>query len=155
MICQKSEGKRQVMSELKEYLLSDLHIGQTESFSVTVTERMQELFLEITNDINPMHADDTFARKRGFKGKLVYGMLTASFFSTLVGVYLPGKYCLFHECDVQWPRPVYIGDKLTISGKIEDISDTLNIIAIKATIVNQDNEKVARAKLTVEVKTHE
>lgn len=143
------------MKEPKEYLLKDLYIGQTESFKVSITEKMQELFLELSNDTNPMHVDDSFARMGGFKERLVYGMLTASYFSTLVGVYLPGKYCLFHECDVQWPRPVYIGDTLTVTGKIEDISETLNMITIKATVKNQNNEKVARAKLMAEVKAHE
>lgn len=143
------------MKRPNEYLLSDLSIGQMESFTVTITEKMQLTFRELTEDINPMHTDADFARAGGYQDKVVYGMLTASFFSTLVGVYLPGKYCLFHECDVQWPRPVYIGDTLVITGKIEDISDTLNMVTIKAVIKNQNNVKVARAKLMAEVRSHE
>lgn len=142
------------MKKPNEYLLSDLSVGQTESFTVTITEKMQDTFRELTGDINPMHTDEDFAHAGGYQDRLVYGMLTASFLSTLVGVYLPGKNCLFHECDVQWPRPVYIGDTLVITGKIEDVSDTLNMVTIKAVIKNQDNEKVARAKLMAEVKTH-
>lgn len=143
------------MKRPNEYLLSDLSVGQMESFTVTITEKMQVTFRELTEDINPMHTDADFAHAGGYQDKVVYGMLTASFFSTLVGVYLPGKYCLFHECDVQWPRPVYIGDTLVITGKIEDISDTLNMVTIKAIIKNQNNVKVARAKLMAEVRSHE
>lgn len=94
-------------------------------------------------------------RRGGFSDRLVYGMLTASFFSTLVGVYLPGKYCLFRECNVQWPGPVYIGDKLTVSGKIAEINTQFNVVEIKAEVRNQDKKKVARAKLQVEVRPDE
>ena len=94
-------------------------------------------------------------RRGGFSDKLVYGMLTASFFSTLVGVYLPGKNCLFRECDVQWPGPVYVGDTLAISGRITDINTQFNVVEIKAEVRNQEQKKVARAKLQVEVRPDE
>lgn len=84
-----------------------------------------------------------------FRDKLVYGMLTASFYSKLVGVYLPGEKCLFRECDVQWPRPVYIGDTLTVVGKVSEKDERIHTVKIKAFIRNQDGEKVSRATLTV------
>lgn len=87
----------------------------------------------------------------GYNDKLVYGMLTASFYSKLVGVYLPGEYCLFHECDVQWPKPVYIGDVLTVVGKVIEKNEQFRRIKIKAFIKNQNGDKVSRAVLTVGV----
>lgn len=76
-------------------------------------------------------------------------MCTASFYSTLVGVYLPGKKCLFHECNIQWIRPVYIEDELTICGKVAEIDLRFRRIIIKSYIENQHGEKVSRAKLAV------
>lgn len=87
----------------------------------------------------------------GYKDKLVYGMCTASFYSTLVGVYLPGEKCLFRKCDVEWPNPVYIGDTLTIHGEVKEKDERTNTIVIKAYIKNQDGKKVSRATLTVGV----
>lgn len=78
-------------------------------------------------------------------------MLTASFYSKLVGVYLPGEKCLFRQCDIQWPRPVYIGDALTVVGKVEEKDDRVHTIKIKAFIKNQKGEKVSRATLIVGV----
>lgn len=139
-------------NKVNEYSISDLTIGQTEEFTVTITEKMQDMFKEITGDINPLHLDQDFARFKGYSDRLVYGMLTASFFSTLVGVYLPGKHCLFRECNVQWPNPVYPGDVLTVAGRIIEVNLDLKIVVIKAEIRNQVNKKVARAKLQVEVR---
>jgi 3-hydroxybutyryl-CoA dehydratase len=133
------------------YSFDDISIGMTEQFECTVTQEMQDAFTALSGDINPMHTDTDFARVGGYQGKLVYGMLTASFYSKLVGVYLPGEKCLFRECNVQWPSPVYIGDTLTVVGKVSEIDSRIHTIKIKAFIRNQNGKKVSRATLTVGV----
>lgn len=133
---------------MNEYKLEDIKIGMTEEFKVTITEKMQDDFRQNTGDINPMHKDEKFAEEKGFKGKLVFGMLTASFFSTLVGVYLPGKNCLFQECkDIRFHSPVFIGDELSIKGEVSEIDERFKRITVKATIRNQEGKKVCSAKL--------
>ena len=79
-------------------------------------------------------------------------MCTAAFYSTLVGVYLPGERCLFHRCEVEWPAPVYVGDTLSVTGTIKEIDVPFKRVVIKADIRNQDGRKVSRAKLTVGVR---
>lgn len=138
---------------MNEYKLDDIEIGMSESFEVTITEEMQNKFRETTGDINPMHSESEHAIEKGFKDKLVYGMLTASFFSTLVGVYLPGKNCLFQECkDILFHNPVYIGDKLTITGEVKEIDERFNRITVKAIIRNEDGKKVCSGKLIAGVR---
>jgi 3-hydroxybutyryl-CoA dehydratase len=110
---------------------------------------MLDMFREITGDENPMHTDDTYAKKQGYESRIAYGMLTASFYSTLVGVYLPGKYCIFQECKISFNKPVYVNDILHISGEITEIHEVLKRITIKAAIKNQRNEKVSKATLIV------
>lgn len=135
---------------MNEYKFQDVNIGLEESFQVTITEDMMTRFRELTGDINPMHVDTDYAQKYGgMKDKIVYGMLSASFYSTLVGMYLPGKYALFEKCDVSWPSPCYIGDKLTIVGRVSEVNALFSRITIKAYIVNQCGKKISRAVLTV------
>jgi 3-hydroxybutyryl-CoA dehydratase len=104
-------------------------------------------FLDISNDINPLHIDKNYAKQKGFKDRVVYGMLTSSFYSTLVGVYLPGKYCILQGIDIQFSKPVYIDDELRISGKVSYINEAYKQIEIKATIINQENKKVSKATI--------
>lgn len=133
---------------MKEYELKDINLGMMEEFHVTITEEMQNYFREITGDVNPMHSSKEFAEEKGFSDKLVFGMLTASFFSTLVGVYLPGKNCLFQECqNIRFHSPVFVGDELTIKGEVTEIDERFSRITVKATIRNQENKKVCSAKL--------
>ena len=75
---------------MNHYTLAEMTPGLTEEFTVTVTPEMMDAFRAITGDVSPIHIDADYAKGRGFPGRVVYGMLGASFFSTLAGVYLPG-----------------------------------------------------------------
>lgn len=133
---------------MNEYKLEDIKIGMIEEFKVKITDKMQNDFREISGDINPMHSSEEFAKEKGFDKILVFGMLTASFFSTLVGVYLPGRNCLFQECkDIKFHSPVFVGDELQVKGEVIEIDERFRRITVKAVIRNQNNKKVCSAKL--------
>ena len=134
---------------MNHYKLKDIYVGMTESFEVTVTKEMHETFTKLTGDVNPLHLTDDYAKENGFNGRIVYGMLTASFYSTLVGVYLPGEHCLFHEIKTTFHAPVYEGDHLTIKGSVEEIHELFKRIKIKAEIRNQEGKKVSKASIIV------
>lgn len=137
---------------MNEYTFSELAIGHTESFKVTVTKDMEDSFRVITGDTNPLHQDDIFARQAGngkFKGHVCFGMLTASFYSTLAGVYLPGMHSLIHSLEIKFQKPVYIGDELTVTGQITDRQEGLNLILIKADIRNRHSQYVSKATIKV------
>lgn len=136
---------------MNEYTYDEIEIGHKEIFEVTITEEMLEAFKQITGDINPLHNDEEYAKEKGNPGRVVYGMLTASFLSTLAGVYLPGKRSLIHEVKQKFVKPVYIGDTLTIEGVVDDKHDAFNLLDIKFNIRNQDGVKVCRGTMSVGV----
>lgn len=132
---------------MNDYRFHDLSIGREEHFTVSITEDMLSCFLQITGDNNPLHTDRQFAIERGCPDRVVYGMLTASFISTLGGVYLPGRQCLLHEVESKFIRPVFIGDRLTVSGTVTALHESVKQVEIKVVITNQDHEKILRGKL--------
>lgn len=129
---------------MNSYTLAALHEGVCESFTVTVTQKMMDDFYAITGDCSPIHMDKAYAAKRGYDGCVVYGMLGASFFSTLAGVYLPGEHCLLHSVECKFAKPVFVGDTLTVTGKVAEVNETFGEITVKTTIVNQHGQKVTR-----------
>lgn len=132
---------------MNDYSMKNLYIGLMESFSKTITIDMMSDFLKLSGDENPLHIDESFAKSKGFQDRVVYGMLTASFISTLGGCYLPGKYCIIQGVETKFLRPVYIGDEITVTGEVVDIREELNYIEIKVTMKNQKGEKVLRGTL--------
>lgn len=136
---------------MNEYSYDDLKIGMSEAFQIEITNKMMESFFSITGDCNPLHIDENYAKDKKFPAKVVYGMMTASFLSTLGGVYLPGKYCLIQSIETKFVHPVFIGDVLKIEGIIKEKNDTVRQVVIKTTIYNQDNVKVCRGTMKVGV----
>lgn len=129
---------------MNSYTLAELRPGMTESFTVTVTEEKMELFRQLSGDESPIHIDSEYAQQRGYPGRVCYGMLGASFFSTLAGVYLPGEHCLLHSVESKFAKPIFIGDTLTVTGVVDEVNETFSEITIKASITNQNGKKVTR-----------
>ena len=137
---------------MKEYKFTDIKLGLEEQFQTTITNEMLDKFKEITGDINPLHNDLEYAKSKGYSERVVYGMLTSSFLSTLAGVYLPGKYSLIHEVNVLFKKPVFVSDSpLTIKGKVIEINEIFKQFTIKVEILNKNNEKVLRGTMKVGV----
>ena len=132
---------------MNHYTLTEMTPGLTESFTVTVTEEMMRQFCALSGDISPIHRDEDYAKARGYAGRGVYGVLRASFFSTLAGVYLPGEHCLLHGVECKFAKPIYIGDTLTVTGTVTHVSEAVGEAEIKAEIRNQDGKKVTRGTI--------
>ena len=136
---------------MNNYKFDDIKVGLEQHFSVKVDANKLDKFLEISGDINPLHSDSSYSKSKGFLDRVVYGMLTSSFYSTLVGVYLPGKFCILQGIDIQFSKPVYIGDILLVTGKVSYINEAYKQLEIKATIKNQNTKKVSKATIKVGV----
>ena len=139
---------------MNEYRFEDLQIGMSESFSVEITAEMMNSFLSVVDDRNPLHNDEKFAKEQGYQNKVVYGMLTSSFISKLVGVHLPGKYCLLQGLEVKYLRPVYVNDILTITGTVDELHESVKRMSVKVIITNQDMKKVVKGKADVGFLNH-
>lgn len=149
---QKASGRELRMNSVNEYTYAEIHIGQEESFEVTITKEMEDSFRHLSGDSNPLHYDDNFAEEMGgFSSHVTFGMLTASMLSTLAGVCLPGKYSLIHSVEIGFTKPVFAGDVLTIAGTVEDKQDGLNLLILKVVIKNRQGKTVMKAKMKVKV----
>lgn len=139
------------MCQVNEYTYDEISVGHEEAFQVKITETMMEQFLQITGDSNPLHRDAEYAVTKQYADKVVYGMLTSSFFSTLAGVYLPGKYSLIHSMESKFLRPVYVGDELTVSGIVKEKEDAYRMLILNLLIKNQKGEKVVKGSMQIKM----
>lgn len=140
---------------MNEFVISEIEPGLKASFKRTITKEMEDAFRTISGDENPLHQDDIFAKEIGkgkFPGHVSFGMLTASLYSTMAGMYLPGKYSLIHSFDeLSFLKPVFAGDELTVEGEVIDKNEALGLIRLKIVIRNQNQKTVSRAKMKVMV----
>ncbi|HTZ76655.1 MAG TPA: MaoC family dehydratase [Stellaceae bacterium] len=103
------------------YFLEDLSVGMSARYARTVTEADLVLFSGISGDSNPVHMNATYAAKTRFKGRIVHGMLSASFLSTVIGMKLPGPGTIYLKQNLNFRAPVRIGDTVEATVTIADI----------------------------------
>ena len=99
--------------KLSEYTFEEIKIGLKKEFSVKITEELVNDFAKITGDFSPIHINEDFAKSRKFKGRVVHGMLLASFLSQMVGMYLPGKHAIYLSQSLEFHNPCFINDKIS------------------------------------------
>lgn len=134
---------------MKHYQYDEIKVGMEEKFQIEITEQMLDVFCTLTGDENPLHCDEEYAKEKGKKGRVAYGMLTASFLSTLAGMYLPGEKSLIQSVEVKFLKPVYIGDVLEIKGVVEEKHDVFQRIELKVTATRNGTEKVLKGKMKI------
>ena len=120
----------------------DIKIGDRREFSKIISAKDVDIFAKLVGDYNPLHMDDEYAKKTRFKSKLVHGMLIASHFSTIVGMHLPGRNCLYLTQEVSFKKPIKINDKVKILGEVTKKINSVKILKIKTQAINQHNEVV-------------
>lgn len=121
---------------------SDLKVGQKASLQKRITEDDLSNFIAITGDENPIHVDASFAEKTFFGQRIAHGMLSASLFSTLVGMHIPGTGAIYKSQTLEFLRPVFVGDTLIAWFEIIAIDPEKELIEIKSWIENQNGQKV-------------
>jgi 3-hydroxybutyryl-CoA dehydratase len=123
-----------------EYTFEELFVGQKANFFKKIDSALINDFAKISGDFNPLHMSEEYASTTNFGKRVCHGMLLASYFSQLVGMYLPGKNSLYFSQTLNFRNPCFIDDNITIEGEIIEKKLNIKLIVIKTTIHNQDGK---------------
>jgi 3-hydroxybutyryl-CoA dehydratase len=137
---------------LAEYTFENIKENMQKEFCVTITETIMDNFAKISGDYNPLHMDDQYASVTEFKKRICHGMLLASFFSKLIGMHLPGKNALYFTQSLNFVSPCFIGDVVTVKGKILSKSVATKIITLDTSIFNENGRCLVKGEAKVLVR---
>ena len=138
--------------KISEYSLNEIEIGFKKKFEIIITEPMLSDFAKLSGDYNPLHMNEEYATSTSFKKRVCSGMFLSTFFSRLVGMYLPGKHALYFSQSLNFVNPCFVGDKITIEGEVTDKSIATKIITLKTTITNESRKKIIDGEAQVIVR---
>lgn len=99
--------------ECKELDIQDIEEGMSEYSSHIITDNDVVVFADLSGDKNPVHLDEDYAATTRFKKRIAHGLMSSSYFSALFGTKLPGRGCVYTSQNLNFKRPVYIGDEVT------------------------------------------
>src|SRR6185436_3002132 len=97
----------------RQLSFTEIQVGDSVSFLHTLSAEAVAAFAELSGDYNPLHTDEAFAAESPFGRTIVHGMLTASLFSTLIGMYCPGERSLYVGQTLAFKVPVFKGERVT------------------------------------------
>ncbi len=107
--------------QIQRHYFEDLSVGQSASYTRTVTEKDIQQFGEVSGDMNPVHFDEAYAKGTIFRGRIAHGMLSAGYISTVLGTQLPGAGAIFISATIRFKAPVRIGDTVTAICTVAEI----------------------------------
>lgn len=107
-------------------------------------------FAELSGDKNPLHIDPQYAAESSFGKTIVHGVLTISIFSQIIGMEFPGAGTIYLGQELEFKRPVYVGEEYTAVLEVIETIEGKHIAAIKTHIVDGRNkitlQGIARVK---------
>jgi 3-hydroxybutyryl-CoA dehydratase len=105
----------------KNLSFSEIKVGDTASFSRVWTEKDVIAFAELSGE---------YAKTKSLGQRLVHGMLLGSLCSALVGMYLPGKRCLYLSQKLVFKNPVFISDTVDVRGTVTLKSQSTKVLSV-------------------------
>ena len=131
------------MDTLENFLFEEISIGQSASYSKTVSERDIILFAAVSGDVNPVHLDPAFAATTMFKEPIAHGMFTGAIVSAALALTLPGPGGIYLNQSLSFRAPVKVGDTITVHLKVTEKREDKKYLTIACDVVNQNGKTVA------------
>lgn len=126
-----------------------LKIGDTFSFSKTVSETDVYLFAGITGDFHPNHVNEAYMKGSIYGKRIMHGALGVGFMSTVSAQALntQKQRAVSAGYDhVRFIRPVFIGDTITCKYTIESIDEEKMKHIANVELFNEEGELCSVAR---------
>jgi 3-oxoacyl-[acyl-carrier protein] reductase len=127
---------------------ASLQEGDESRWSHTVAAEEVDAFAALSGDDNPLHLDDGFAQGRGFRGRVVHGMLLGAWLSRVLGTQFPGPGVLWLSQTIRFARAVYVGDTVEIVLRVKHKSEAVRTVVLETTVLGPDGEPALSGEAT-------
>ena len=91
-------------SKIKHW--DDIHVGDQETFTKTMTQTDMILWVGLTGDMNPVHIDKEYAQTTRFKDVIIPGLMVAGLISTVMTQSTFGN--VYSGQTLKFIKPVYV-----------------------------------------------
>lgn len=131
--------------------VTEFRIGQSGTFSKTLTQTDVYSYAGISGDFNPVHVNEMEAKNSLFGKQVVHGMLTASLISTVIGTVMPGKGSIYLGQNLKFLKPVFFGDTITAVVTVLEIDVERSVLKLQTQEFNQYNDMVVDGTAMVKI----
>lgn len=114
-----------------------------------ITEDIITEYSKISQDMNPVHLDDEYAKNSIFKKKIAHGMLLGGYISSIIANEYPGEGSIYLQQTFNFINPCYIGDEIEVIIELieqKKYKYRLSTMVIKQNIILIDGEALILKK---------
>ena len=134
---------------MKGITISEMKLGDSASFTKTVSEHDVYTYAGVSGDFNPAHVNEVEAQKGMFGKRIAHGMLSAGFISAVLGMQLPGPGTIYMGQELRFVKPVHIGDTVTATATVVERNEEKNRLKLETVVTNQNGDAVITGFATV------
>lgn len=120
---------------------AEIEIGQSYEKKRKITAEMVELFAKITEDNNPLHLDEEFAKKSIFGRRIAHGMLVAGQVSAVFGMDFPGPGTIYMKQENIFYKPIFVDEEVLVKVVVKEKIDAKKRIVFDTYVLNEKGEK--------------
>ena len=127
--------------------MSESTTKQTESVTKRFTEGDVTVFSYLSEDANPVHLDEEYAKETRFGTRIVHGSLVASLISSALARF--DGTVIYAGQDLRFLAPVEIGETVTATATVVSEEDAYKTVS--TVVTNQDGDEVIVGEATIVV----
>ena len=134
---------------IENITFDELQIGQSAQLQRTLTLEDIQAFAAVSGDTNPAHLDPEYANDTLFHGVIAHGMWGGSLISALLGTEFPGPGTIYIHQDLDFLKPVRVGDSLTVKVTVLSKEAEHHRVELACEVTNQTGHVVLRGTARV------
>ncbi|MFZ3407190.1 MaoC family dehydratase [Vibrio chagasii] len=124
-------------------------IGQTATIEKTLDKPTVEAFASVSEDYNPIHLDEDFAKTTQFERPIIHGMLASSLISGLLASKVPGAGSIYLGQSLKFLRPIFVGETVTAKVEVISVREDKPIAVISTQVLSTNGEVAVDGEATV------
>ena len=117
----------------------DIKKGSKFVHEFKITKTTIDLFIELSEDRNPLHVDVDFSISKGFKAKVAHGNIQNCFLSYFVGEIFPIKNVMILSQTIKFKNPIYENDRLFFESVVVNFVESISVYELKFNFKNSTN----------------
>lgn len=137
--------------------LSELSEGMSlPGLKKSLTQEQVNLYAEASQDFNPIHIDEDFAKKTPLGGTIAHGMLILAYVSQMMTNAFGRGWLIGGKLNVRFKEPARPGDTIMVGGKISKLEKDSQETVINCYVQcsNQKNELIISGEAELRVKNN-
>ena len=124
-----------------------LRINDTYEYKTLFSQDDVQAFANLTDDQNPLHIDNEYAKQAHFGAQVAQGGLIMCAYSKCINKYWPAsKHAYFISQSITYYKPVFLNVEYLIKFECTDIDRARNIGTLEGIMYDMDGNKIVKVE---------